>query len=121
MATKKKTTRTKRLPKFVAADYMLREHPFIIKLERMFRRMISNANDTRSKTLTNKDLTAYENFLNKSTEAEKRETKKISKMVQEDHYLSAKWFVERRQEKSERDCTAKRKAMQRIIGLAELR
>lgn len=79
MATKKKTTRIKRLPKFVAADYMLREHPFIIKLERMFRRMISNANDTRSKTLTNKDLTAYENFLNKSTEAEKRETKKYLK------------------------------------------
>ena len=75
----KKTSKTKRLPKFVAADYMLREHPFIIKLERMFRRMISNANDTRSKTLTNKDLTAYNNFLNKSTDAEIRETKKYLK------------------------------------------
>ena len=79
MATKKKTTRTKRLPKFVAADYMLREHPFIIKLERMFRRMISNANDTRSKTLINRDLTTYNNFLNKSTDAEIRETKKYLK------------------------------------------
>lgn len=76
MATKKKTTRAKKLPRFTVADYFLREHPFIVKLEKMFRRIISNANDTKSKTITDKDLTAFDNFLTKSTDAEIRETKK---------------------------------------------
>ncbi len=79
MATKKKTTRAKKLPRFTVSDYFLREHPFIVKLEKMFRRIISNANDTKSKTITDKDLTAFDDFLTKSTDAEIREVKKYLK------------------------------------------
>ena len=74
--TNKKTAKIKRLPKFTTADYLLREHPFIIKTEKMFRRMISNATKSGFRKT---DLHKYVNTLVRSFNSEKREIKKYLK------------------------------------------
>lgn len=74
--TTKKTTKIKKLPKFTTADYFLREHPFIIKQEKTFRRLISNATKSEFRRA---DLYKFIGQITLSPNAELREVKKYLK------------------------------------------